>query len=293
MCSFIVLMSSVWIYHVKVIKEKPLNEKMCPNFCLVFHIHWIRDRAWSHCATTIICHLLSTTQQVWADKNPSKMGTIKAETWGPNTKVRPQLCTIGHGGFVLWPHTTRIKNLLSWNPVLVTNWIIKLKAFRKIETIPTSWTNYFNKNIQPLATTDTSVCIWVRTSFIGSVSALGSPDSRVGRVWAVLIDLISSSVVLLANLCQVVHTEATQLLCDGSLTLSHTRTQIDFHDITGNEQFRHLRNKLQHAQQLNTISDCSHHLPTVGCCWLKKRTFKAVLCEVGFWSQGEKKKSHD
>lgn len=176
--------------------------------------------------------------------------------------------------------------------MLVTNWLIKLKVFRKIETIPTSWTNYFNKNIQPLATTDTSVCIWVHTSFIGSVGALGSPDGRVGRVWAVLIDLISSSVILLAYLSQVVHTEATQLLCDGSLTLSHTRThaQIDFYDITGNEQFRPLRNKLQHPQQSNTISDFSHHLRTVGCCRLKNRTLKAVSCEVGFWSQGEEKK---
>ena len=40
MCSFIVLMPSVRIYNVnsRENKEKPLNEKMCPNFWLVVYI---------------------------------------------------------------------------------------------------------------------------------------------------------------------------------------------------------------------------------------------------------------
>lgn len=211
------------------------------------------------------------------------MGTIKPET---------QLCTIGHSGFDLWPHATRIKNPSSWNPMLVTSWVIQLKAFfkkipRRFQQVgQTTSTKTFDLWLQPPPV----FAFEYIPTFIGSVGALGSPDGRVGRVWAVLIDLISSALVLLAYLCQVVHTEATQLLCDGSLTLSNTHTHthithIDFYDIFMTSQFRPLRNKLQHAQQLNTTSDCSHHLQTVWCCRLKNWTFKAVLCE--------RRKSHD
>ena len=38
------------------------------------------------------------------------------------------------------------------------------------------------------------------------------------RCGAVLVELVPS-VILLANLCEVVHTQAAQLLCDGTLTL--------------------------------------------------------------------------
>lgn len=61
------------------------------------------------------------------------------------------------------------------------------------------------------------VCLF--TFFVGSVAALSSPHSRVGCVGTVRVQLVSS-VVLLADLRQVVHAQAAQLLCDGTLTLS-------------------------------------------------------------------------
>ena len=41
MCFFIVLMSSILICNVETIlnKEKPLNEKVCPNFRLVLYVN--------------------------------------------------------------------------------------------------------------------------------------------------------------------------------------------------------------------------------------------------------------
>lgn len=72
------------------------------------------------------------------------------------------------------------------------------------------------------------VCACMHTSFISSISALWPPDSRVGQVWAVLVERVPS-VVLLAYLCKVVHTHATQLLCDGSLTLRQTDRHTILH----------------------------------------------------------------
>ena len=78
------------------------------------------------------------------------------------------------------------------------------------------------------------VCTWS----ICSIGALRSPDGGVGRAGAVLVQLVSL-VVLLAYLCEVMHTQATQLLCDGSLTLSHTQTPM-----------------------LTSRADCTEHNPT-------------------------------
>lgn len=66
------------------------------------------------------------------------------------------------------------------------------------------------------------VCVHVRTISIRSVTAARPPDSRVGRMGAVLVQLVSS-VVLLVYLCEVMHTQATQLLSNGPLTLQHTQ----------------------------------------------------------------------
>lgn len=67
-----------------------------------------------------------------------------------------------------------------------------------------------------------SVCVCVRTISIRSVSAARPPDSRVGRMGAVLVQLVSS-VILLVYLCEVVHAQAAQLLSNGPLTLQHTQ----------------------------------------------------------------------
>lgn len=66
------------------------------------------------------------------------------------------------------------------------------------------------------------VCVCVCTISIRSVTAARPPDSRVGRMGAVLVQLVSS-VVLLVYLCEVMHTQAAQLLSNGPLTLQHTQ----------------------------------------------------------------------
>lgn len=66
------------------------------------------------------------------------------------------------------------------------------------------------------------VCVCVRTISIRSVTAARPPDSRVGRMGAVLVQLVSS-VVLLVYLREVMHTQAAQLLSNGPLTLQHTQ----------------------------------------------------------------------
>lgn len=63
------------------------------------------------------------------------------------------------------------------------------------------------------------------TGVVCAIGAAGPPDGGgVAGVRAVLVQLRPPSLVLLADLRQVVHAEAAQLLRDGSLTLSHTQT---------------------------------------------------------------------
>ncbi|TNN62861.1 hypothetical protein EYF80_026936 [Liparis tanakae] len=49
--------------------------------------------------------------------------------------------------------------------------------------------------------------------------ALRPLDGGVGGAGAVLVQLVGLPVVLLADLCEVVHAQAAELLCDGALTL--------------------------------------------------------------------------
>lgn len=62
------------------------------------------------------------------------------------------------------------------------------------------------------------------TGVVGGVGAVGPPDGRVGGVRAVLVQRTPTSLVLLADLRQVVHAKAAQLLRNGSLTLSPTHS---------------------------------------------------------------------
>lgn len=55
---------------------------------------------------------------------------------------------------------------------------------------------------------------------LSSIGALRPPDCRIGWVWAEVIELVSSSLILLVYLCEVVHAQAAQLFCDGTLTLT-------------------------------------------------------------------------
>lgn len=70
-----------------------------------------------------------------------------------------------------------------------------------------------------------TVCVCVLTGVVCGVGALGPPDGGgVAGVRTVWVQRSAASFVLLADLRQVVHAEATQLLRDGSLTLPHTHT---------------------------------------------------------------------
>lgn len=69
------------------------------------------------------------------------------------------------------------------------------------------------------------VCVCVFTGVVCGVGALRPPDSGgVTGMRAVRVRCSPASLVLLADLRQVVHAEAAQLLRDGSLTLPNTRT---------------------------------------------------------------------
>lgn len=71
--------------------------------------------------------------------------------------------------------------------------------------------------VSELCGLDRPSSIFVRT--IGRVvGALRSPHGGVGGAWVVLVQLVSS-LVLLADLSQVVHAQAAQLFSDGALAL--------------------------------------------------------------------------
>lgn len=111
------------------------------------------------------------------------------------------------------------------------------------------------------------VCLF--TFFVGSVAALSSPHSRVGCVGTVRVQLVSS-VVLLADLRQVVHAQAAQLLCDGTLTLSDMCTHKSQYYTSG--VWRSSKINMTQLSQNDDVSTGWEHTLCEGLLFKKKKS---------------------